>query len=248
MLENDGRDTTTFYTYDNALGLLRDLMYHAGSARFVAEAAASAIDLWVIDTAGTRTPLMSAPLPATALRLPHPSVDGEWIYFHGTPTGGSGTEIWRVRWNGSDAERIGPAAAGGSIDAEPSPSPDGTKLVYRTSRDGGHLVVRDLNTGDTLHIGGPEDRTPRWSPRADLIAVVDTAGRVAVMAPDGTARRTLASDRRFHIGPPTWSPDGAWLTLRNISYGLRIINVDTNEHVAVPMLADLWYPLFLFLR
>jgi Tol biopolymer transport system component len=96
----------------------------------------------------------------------------------------------------------------------PTWSPDGRRLafgsgsaqldIYTIGSDGSG----ERNITNTPSIG---EGNPSWSPRGDLIAFAFGLGsNVGVMAPDGSARRTVYAGK-----PPqseiTWSPDGTLL-------------------------------------
>jgi hypothetical protein len=167
---------------------------------------------------------------------PQYSRDGAWVYYTGL---GVGWEIWRVRSDGSGPERVGPEA---SSDVHPSPSPDGSKVVFaRGSVYNGTLQILDLTSG-TVQSLGLAGFSPRWSPLGELIAYMSD-GAVFVVRPDGTGRRAVSPlDHGYEEGLD-WSPDGRWIIAR--SYGrsrLEVIDVATGEAVPLPGSALLTYP------
>ncbi|MDQ1185884.1 TolB family protein [Agrobacterium larrymoorei] len=112
---------------------------------------------------------------------PDYSADGQWIYFNSSRTGQM--QIWRVRPDGSDVERITDSQYG---DWFPHPSPKGEKVVF-ISYDGDVFDhPRDLNVRvrlmdpdggnvETLFglFGGQGTmNSPNWSPDGDEFAYV----------------------------------------------------------------------------
>ncbi|MCK4592983.1 PD40 domain-containing protein, partial [bacterium] len=113
---------------------------------------------------------------------PEPTPDGRFIYFTRTEPGGyyppptvDGedreplprlTNVYRVRWNGEDIERV--TEAGG---AYPSISPDGLRLCYVVPGVGGSaLVAQELDGGEPVTlISEPTFIVrPRWRPEGIL--------------------------------------------------------------------------------
>lgn len=159
------------------------------------------------------------------------SRDGAWIYFS---HGGSLSEsagLFRVRPDGTDAQRVG----GAGRDRLPAPSHDGRRVAYVSGRTpcGVQDCIRilDLESGADLHYGSDDflarGTAVAWSPREDLVAYVG-GGELVVVRSDGTDRRRLASG----FSDTAWiefSPDGAWLvvsgpipTLVAVSSGLEL--------------------------
>jgi hypothetical protein len=163
-------------------------------------------------------------------QLPRVSRDGEWAYFRYSGPPAPGSELWRVRLDGSGLERIGPAGEVSRTDGDPDPSPDGGRLAYATTRPDGisRLVVRDLAGGTDAALGLP-GRLPRWSPAGDRLAYWHSddgyTGTIHLALPDGSGDRGLSpSGRTYEPVGLDWSPDGAWLIARGEST-LELIDV-----------------------
>lgn len=204
--------------------------------------------LYVADTLGVLTRARSGAPVLESETYGEYSRDGQWIFFGGRVSQ-EGRAIWRMRADGTFAQRIGPTAGVNDIDSGPSPSPDGTKVVYwtnRTNREVPSLRVLDVAT-QTVSTLGSTGASPRWSPRGDLIAYMD-AGHVKVMRPDGTQPREVGDpaggyelDPSSPTNQPEWSPDGVWLIVHHPS-GAHFINVDTGMRIRMPKSAtgNLW--------
>lgn len=89
--------------------------------------------------------------------------------------------------------------------AEPTWSPDGTKLAFASNRDGNFeiYVINADGTGLRRLTNDPgSDYQPAWSPDGTRIAFAGTGG-IKVMSANGTDRASIAFG-----GDPAWSPDG----------------------------------------
>jgi dipeptidyl aminopeptidase/acylaminoacyl peptidase len=146
------------------------------------------------------------------------SADGKWLYFacnQDTDQAVSyNTEVFRVPTSGGSVEKIttNPAA-----DNCPRPSPDGTRLAWRTTArpyyesDQYDLVVRDNNTGALTNLTGDFDRSVGpliWSPTGDtLYFEAEDEGDLdffAVAAAGGEVRKVLGAKlgggEGYHMG------------------------------------------------
>lgn len=155
------------------------------------------------------------------------SRDGEWIYFGGS-TDCEQTTLWRVHADGSAPARLSPMSDPEyGMDSRPSPSPDGSRVVFITGRAGG-ITLRILEVATwTLVKLDIRGHTPRWSPDSQRI-VYEEDGQIKVMNADGSERRLVsAPDRSYALGFD-WSPDGTWLVAREQFRGtLELIQVSS---------------------
>jgi hypothetical protein len=190
--------------------------------------------LWMADARGAARPISTTALEVASGFAPEFSGDGQWLYY---TRGVNGTEIWRLRIDGSGLERT---PAEWPQAAAPSPAPTGGRFVYQTSvvtNDPIDHTIRivDIGTGARFPLDVPGS-APRWSPTGESIAYLDRAGRLRVMRPDGTDRRVLGDG----IGAQpnfVWSPDGRWLLVTSAQptatdpfrVGLSLVSVATGE-------------------
>jgi Bacterial Ig-like domain (group 2)/WD40-like Beta Propeller Repeat len=168
---------------------------------------------------GADAPLLSGSLPFGEAAFPEFSADGVWIYFHGYTFSSVGGEIWRVHPDGTALERVGPPGGAESADVFPTPSPDGSRVAFFSSR--GHpemTTLRVLTLADSSETELALDGTqPRWSPLGNWIALLRydpgvARGAVWVVRPDGTeGHRVSPADVAFNDFGVSWSPDGRWL-------------------------------------
>ncbi|MEZ5926630.1 MAG: Tol-Pal system beta propeller repeat protein TolB [Hyphomicrobiaceae bacterium] len=121
-----------------------------------------------------------------------------------------------------------------AIDTGPCFSPDGTRIVFESDRDGSQqLYVMSAGGGQAQRISFSEGRyaTPVWSPRGDLIAFtkqLDGRFLIGVMKPDGSGERILTDG--YHNEGPTWAPNGRLLMFfresQGASGGPRLFTID----------------------
>lgn len=101
-------------------------------------------------------------------------------------------------------------------------SPDGTKLVYETDRDGDveiWTMSPDGSDPTRLTRNGVSDFSPAFSPDGSTIVFERTnhSGRFTTiwsMHADGTGQTQLTTVRRVIDSLPAWSPDGTWIAFK----------------------------------
>ncbi len=185
--------------------------------------------------------LVPAALGFTFDRSPCWSGDGAWIYFTAVWYAVGRSEIWRIHPDGTGAERVGPAAAAGEQDDEPSVGPGGTLLAFTTNRtlDGGAPTVRIVATATGTTVwSGPAGAAPRFSPDGATLAFL-SGGTLRLVGSDGTGLRSLTADHVRYSGQLAWSPDGRWLavahtdTLGTPPY-LHVVDTAGNVAIRLP--------------
>lgn len=153
-------------------------------------------------------------------------------------TDGSNLDIWVSHRDGSNLRRLTTHPA---IDDQPTWSPDGRMIAYRSWRSGkSDIWVVPVDGGPERNLTASEgwvpeeinDR-PTWSPRGDLIAFSRGFGigqSLYTVRPDGSDLREIKGRPNFDLLEPAYSPDGAVLAFRSRD---RRTTVDQIEFVSL---------------
>jgi Tol biopolymer transport system component/DNA-binding winged helix-turn-helix (wHTH) protein len=127
--------------------------------------------------------------------------------------------IWRVPGPNSSNRKSAPSRfiASTKLDADPEFSPDGTKIVFGSSRSGSYEIwVSDSDGHNPVQLtfsNGPAPGSARWSPDSRWLAFDSPkAGNydIYVISADGGSARRLTSGP-CHDVRPSWSRDGRWI-------------------------------------
>lgn len=205
--------------------------------------------LYRFDLAGTGTRLTPHVPFVTAESRAQYSRDGAWVYY--TAHFDQVAESWRVRPDGSQSERAGPAPGALTKDLAPSPSGDGSRLSFVTNRESleGPFLIRILtpSTGaiDSLDVSA---EFTSWSPVSDVLAH-QNAGRMNLVGVDGTGATDLdpgLTHGQWENGSD-WSPDGNWIVgcvlqgpqSRSL---VALVRVATREVLPLAFTQDLCWP------
>jgi Tol biopolymer transport system component len=117
-------------------------------------------------------------------------------------------------------------------DHEPSLSPDGMKVAFRSEREGGGIYLVQSSGGEARRLIA-EGRRPRFSPDGKWIAYwvgqADAACRIYVISFDGGEPRQIAAG--FAGAYPVWSPDSRSLLFLGRK-GATLGSADTDWWVA----------------
>lgn len=135
-------------------------------------------------------------------------------------------EIFLMNADGSGLTRL---TNNGSVDEFAHLSPDGTRVVFESQRDGNaeiYVMNSDGSNQVRLTSAPGSDGEPSWSPDGTRILFTsDRTGSLELftMAPDGTAvtQVTTASGATLQIG--RWSPDGQRVSFVRQSGGIHSI-------------------------
>jgi Tol biopolymer transport system component len=199
--------------------------------------------------------------------LPRWSPDGKQIAFveGGLIKSGPYRDQLRiVNADGTDARALAKLNVDDTLTQDPlSWSPDGKSLVvaayelpYGTPRS---LLLVDVASGETTPLtdASAEDAMlPVWSPDGEWIAYWRKTGKndqgysiydLAIIHPDGTKARTLASEVTAREQPAVWSPDGKRILYSDWQQGLMSVRIEENTATAlllpIPQVGDIaWGP------
>jgi TolB protein len=124
--------------------------------------------------------------------------------------GGQSKEIYIMDYDGYDQK---PLTANGSLNIQPTWSPDGRALAYISYRTGTPSLFRAFifeGRGDTIVSGPGMTFSPAWSPDGKSIAFTSTRdgnSEIYIANADGTGLRRLTDHPSIDTSP-TWSPTG----------------------------------------
>ena len=182
---------------------------------------------------GLRAPSPAAATPAAAFAqltfqpgaLSYPSVSPEGQSFVFVRRDGGDLDIQLQRVGGANAINL--TADSTADDTEPSFSPDGSQIAFRSERDGGGIFVMGA-TGESVRRLTDGGYNPAWSPDGREVAF-----STAILQPLWPYARdargvlwivTVATGEKRRVSPegqdavqPSWSPSGARIAF----WGLR---------------------------
>ena len=180
---------------------------------------------------GSDRRLAFEPRPGSKAWRPSWSPDGNWLACSVGQTfakPGTNVAIWKFRPDGS--QQVNLTADRVHNDAFPDFSPDGTRIVFRSGRDGNHeiyLMDADGNNPRRLTDHPAVDTMPTFSAKNDQVAFTSNRGgdyEIYLLdlteggAPGRLRRLTDSPGRDTH---PKFSPDGTWMVFASERGGMN---------------------------
>ena len=139
---------------------------------------------------------------------PDLSPDGRQLVYSSAASGN--LDVFLMRTDGGRAINI--TASSYADDEQAAFSPDGERLVFRSSRDGGGLFLMGA-TGESVRRLTDGGFDPAWSPDGKRIAYwANTSGQrdLWTVGVEGGEPAAVTADLATDWSPE-WSPDGRWL-------------------------------------
>jgi TolB protein len=145
-------------------------------------------------------------------------------------------DVWTIDADGTRLTRLthrpGP-------DFDPSWSPNGRQIAYRSERRG-EPEIWVMNAEGKEQRRLTEGLSPAWSPDGSLIAFSGRAG-LSVIRPDGTGLRVLPHTEGGEY--PSWSPDGSRIVFNSNLTGehvMYIAQADGSKVVDLSRVGEGW--------
>lgn len=157
-----------------------------------------------VASVGLVATLSATTLPAAATAVE--PVDNGKIVFSSNRDGGFQWNLYTMNPDGSGLTRLNDTTW---TESQPSWSPDGSKIAFASTQNGGwEIHVMNADGGGEIALGGGSQ--PAWSPDGTKIAFQSSARDLWVMNADGSGAVQLTSGPP-HASWPAWSPDGSRL-------------------------------------
>lgn len=155
------------------------------------------------------------PMPVAPVAAAIPGSNGRLAFASNRPSSGDpgdDSEIYTMAPNGSDIQQLTDNAA---LDFAPSWSPDGSRLVFVSTRNGGRQIFTMRADGaqqTNISNSAASDIEPSWSPDGTKIAFAsnrDGAWGIFTMDANGANATRLTNNGSRQDYDPDWSPDSA---------------------------------------
>lgn len=131
-------------------------------------------------------------------------------------------EVWTINADGTGLKQLTDSPAN---DFDPSWSPDGTLIAFRSERNGEpEIWLMDIDGTDQRRLTA--GFSPAWSPDGSLIAFAGPAGSnggLTLIRPDGTGLRQLPDAAGGEY--PSWSPDGTRIAFNSNLSGEHVMYI-----------------------
>ena len=166
------------------------------------------------------------PAPATSSEASGPTGRGGSISLSGRIAFDNFDDVWTIDPDGTDLTRLTDSPG---PDFDPSWSPDGTRIAFRSERSG-EPEIWVMNADGTEQRRLTAGLSPAWSPDGLLIAFAGPSGAngiLTIIRPDGRGLRQLRGTEGGEY--PSWSPDGT-----RIAFNANL----TGDHVMYVAQAD----------
>jgi Tol biopolymer transport system component len=205
---------------------------------------AIAVLILLVACSGGSAPRASQPEPTTATLSAPAGTRSALTPLSGRIVFDNHQDVWSVNANGTDLIRLTHSPA---FEFDPSWSPDGTQIAYRSDRgDESEIWVMNANgTGQRRLTAG---LSPAWSPDGSSIAYSSPGhdpnpplSGISIMNADGSGQHRVPNTDGGEY--PSWSPDGKRIAFNSNLTGdhvMYIVDVDGSNLVNLSSVGEGW--------
>jgi Tol biopolymer transport system component len=153
-------------------------------------------------------------------------------------------DVWTINANGTDLTQLTHSPA---FEFDPSWSPDGTQIAYRSDR-GDESEIWVMNADGTDQRRLTAGLSPAWSPDGSSIAYASPGhdpnpplSGISIMHADGSGQRRVPNTDGGEY--PSWSPDGKRIAFNSNLTGdhvMYIVNIDGSGLVDLSDVGEGW--------
>ena len=196
-------------------------------------------------------------LPTAAASAAFPGQNGRIAFARADATFSS-TSIWTMNPDGTDQRQLTTAPG---FNGSPAFSPDGRRIVFDSSRDGGNFEIYVMNADGTDQVrltnDPATDLRPNWSPDgsmitfdSDRVAAPSFHREVFVMNADGSGQRSVTPGGTDDLSP-AWFPNGGRIVFHTNPPGqpTQLADVRTDgmdrRPITTASAVNLQYPAFM---
>jgi len=205
---------------------------------------AIAVLMLFVACSGGSAPRASQPEPTTATLCAPAGKRSALTPLSGRIVFDNHQDVWSINANGTDLIRLTHSPA---FEFDPSWSPDGTQIAYRSDRgDESEIWVMNANgTGQRRLTAG---LSPAWSPDGSSIAYSSPGhdpnpplSGISIMNADGSGQHRVPNTDGGEY--PSWSPDGKRIAFNSNLTGdhvMYIVDVDGSNLVNLSSVGEGW--------
>jgi Tol biopolymer transport system component len=146
-------------------------------------------------------------------------------------------DVWTINVDGTGLTRLTDSP---EPEFDPSWSPDGAQIAFRSERSG-ESEIWVMNADGAQQRRLATGLSPAWSPDGSLIAFADAGGSISVIRPDGTGLRALPHTEGGEY--PSWSPDGTRIAFNSNLSGdhvMYIVQADGSKVLDLSSVGEGW--------
>jgi Tol biopolymer transport system component len=206
---------------------------------------APAVLMLLVACSGGSAPLGSRPTPmSTGTPSALASTHSAPAHLSGRIAFDNHEDVWTINADGTDLTRLTHSPA---FEFDPSWSPDGTQIAYRSDR-GDESKIWVMNADGTGQRRLTAGLSPAWSPDGSSIAYASPGhdpnpplSGISIMNADGSGQHRVPNTDGGEY--PSWSPDGKRIAFNSNLSGdhvMYIVNVDGSGLVDLSSVGEGW--------